>query len=137
MSALERIRGRRSGGTDINMAPLIDMIFILLIFFLVTTSFVQESGVTVERPSAESAVAPEKTNLIIGIDEHGRVHIQNEEVDIRAVRSRMEEFSEKNPKGSVVIAADKKSTTDTLIRVLDACRLADVSNISVAARKPQ
>ncbi|MCF8030911.1 MAG: biopolymer transporter ExbD [Desulfohalobiaceae bacterium] len=137
MSALERIRGRRGGGTDINMAPLIDMIFILLIFFLVTTSFVQESGVTVERPSAESAVAPEKTNLIIGIDEHGRVHIRNEEVDIRAVRSRMEEFSETNPKGSVVIAADKKSTTDTLIRVLDACRLADVSNISVAARKPQ
>lgn len=137
MRALERIRGRRSGGTDINMAPLIDMIFILLIFFLVTTSFVQESGVTVERPSAESASTPEKTNLIIGVDKHGRVHIQDEEVDIRAVRSRMEDFKEKNPSGSVVIAADKKSTTDTLIRVLDACRLAGLSNISVAARKPQ
>lgn len=134
--ALERIRGKRGEGTDINMAPLIDMIFILLIFFLVTTSFVKESGVTVNRPSAESAVAPEKTNLIIGIDEHGHVHIQDEEVDIRAVRSRMKRFREKSPKGSVVIAADKKSTTDTLIRVLDACRLAGVQNISVAAKKP-
>jgi biopolymer transport protein ExbD len=137
MSALDRIRGRRGGGTNINMAPLIDMIFILLIFFLVTTSFVKESGVTVDRPSAESASTQKKTNLIIGIDERGGVHIQDERVDIRAVRSRMEDLLEGSPQASVVIAADKKSTTDTLIRVLDACRLAGVPDISVAARKQQ
>jgi biopolymer transport protein ExbD len=65
------------------------------------------------------------------------VHIQDERVDIRAVRSRMEDLLEGSPQASVVIAADKKSTTDTLIRVLDACRLAGVPDISVAARKQQ
>ncbi len=134
MSGIRNLRRKRSDSADINMAPLMDMIFILLIFFLVTTSFVKESGVDVQRPTAKSAVTKEKANMIIGIDDSGKVHIQGKPIDIRAVRSRMERYLMQTPKGSVVIAADKQSQTDILIQVLDACRLAGVKNISVAAK---
>jgi biopolymer transport protein ExbD len=137
MNGMRNLRSRRSRGVDINMAPLIDMIFILLIFFLVTTSFVKESGVEVRRPVAQTAETKEKANMIIGIDEQGHVHIEGKRIDVRSVRSRMEQYLMQTPKGSVVIAADERSRTDTLIQVLDACRLAGVQNISIAARKPQ
>jgi len=134
--SIRNARSRRSRGVDINMAPLIDMIFILLIFFLVTTSFVKESGVEVQRPVAQSAETKEKANLIIGIDARGDIYIEGQHIDVRSVRPRMEQYLMETPKGSVVIAADKQSRTETLIQVLDACRLAGVTNISVAARKP-
>jgi biopolymer transport protein ExbD len=135
--SISYLRNRRARTTEINMAPLIDMIFILLIFFLVTTSFVKESGVDVQRPVAASAESKESTNMIIGINEKGQVYIQGQHIDVRSVRPRMKQYVLETPKGSVVIAADKHSTTDTLIQVLDACRLAGVQNISIAARRPE
>ncbi len=130
-------RGRRSAGVELNMASLIDMIFILLIFFLVTTSFVKEAGVEVNRPVASSAVSKEKTNLVMAITEEGTIYVEGQTIDIRSVRAYMERFLSENPKGSVVIAADKDSRTGIVIQALDACRLAGVKNVSVAARKPQ
>lgn len=120
-----------------NMAPLIDMIFILLIFFLVTTSFVQESGVTVNRPLAATAGVKEETGLIIGISAENVVYIQGKPIDIRSVRSHMERFLLQNPGASVVIAADQDSRSGTVIQVLDGCRLAGVKDVSVAARRPE
>ncbi len=128
-------RHRRTKAVDINMAPLIDMVFILLIFFLVTTSFVRESGVDVQRPKAKSAVTKEKINLIIGVTRDGIIYIENHPVDIRSIRARMERFLAETPEGSVIIVADKDSKTGTVIQVLDECRLAGVKNVSVAARK--
>jgi biopolymer transport protein ExbD len=119
------------------MAPLLDMVFILLIFFIVTTSFVRESGVDVERPVARTAVSKEKTNLVIGVTEQGIVWIENRPVDIRSVRAHMERFLADTPDGSVVIAADRESRTGVLVEVFDACRQAGVRSISVAARRPQ
>lgn len=136
MNSIRYSRARRSGGSDINMAPLIDMIFILLIFFLVTTSFTKESGVDVERPVAASAQLKEQTNMVIGIDKDGLVHIENRVVDVRSVRAVMERFLAEIPEGSVVIAADKASVTGVVISVLDACRMAGVKHVSVAARQP-
>ncbi len=130
-----RNRLQRSRPTEINMAPLIDMIFILLIFFIVTTSFVKESGVEVRRPTAQSAETQEKTNLIVGVTQEGTVYIEGQSVDVRAVRARMERFLAEMPDGSVVISADKESHTGVVVQVLDACRLAGVRNISIAARK--
>jgi biopolymer transport protein ExbD len=112
------------------------MIFILLIFFLVTTSFVKESGVDVERPTAATAQAKEKTNVVVGIDKEGVVYVENRIIDVRSVRGYMERFLAETPEGAVVIAADKAGTTGILIAVLDACRLAGVKNISVAAKRP-
>jgi biopolymer transport protein ExbD len=130
------LRTRRSKGVDINMAPLIDMIFILLIFFLVTTSFVKEAGVDVQRPTADSAETREKTNMLIGVTSEGLIYIEGQVLDIRSVRGRMERFLAEMPDGSVVIVADQDSRTGTAIKVLDQCRLAGVKNISIAAKKP-
>ncbi|MBS3758494.1 MAG: biopolymer transporter ExbD [Desulfobacterales bacterium] len=137
MEGIRNLRKGRSGAPEINMAPLLDMVFILLIFFLVTTSFVKEAGVDVERPVAKSAETKAATNMVIGIDKDGGVYMQGKRVDVRSVQPRMKQYVMETPKGSVVIAADKQSTTNTLIQVLDGCRLAGVKNISIAARKPK
>jgi biopolymer transport protein ExbD len=120
--------------TQIDMTPLIDMVFILLIFFIVATSFVRESGVEVNRPQAASAVAREKVSMLIGITSAGRIFIEGHEIDIHNIKGRMNSFLAEVPGGSVVIVADKNCTTGTTIRVLDACRLAGVTNLSVAAK---
>ncbi len=130
-------RSRRSGATELNMASLIDMVFILLIFFLVTTSFVKEAGVEVKRPIASSAETKEKTNMVLAVTHEGTIYAEGRTLDIRSVRGHMERFLAETPKGSVVIAADQDSRTGIVIQVLDACRLAGVKNVSVAARRPQ
>lgn len=130
--------GQRQGGgaKEPPMAPLIDMIFILLIFFLVTTSFVKESGVEVTRPIASTAEAREKTNMIVAVTKTGQVFVEGHAIDINSVRSFMERFMYETPGGSVVITADSDSMTGVMIQVLDACRLAGVRNVSVAAEQP-
>jgi len=136
MKRLSLGRSGQSDSVELNMAPLIDMIFILLIFFLVTTSFVKESGVDVVRPLAQTAEAKDKTNLILAVTADGEVYIEKRAVDIRSVRSHMERFLSETPQGTVVITADTASMTGIVIQVLDACRQAGVKNVSVAARKP-
>lgn len=117
------------------MAPLIDMIFILLIFFLVTTSFVKESGVEVKRPIASDSSVEQKTNIIVAVTKEGTIHIENQMIDIRSVRSHMERFRHENPMGNVVITADKDSMFGTSIEVLDQVRAAGISNVVVATSK--
>ncbi|NJB68538.1 biopolymer transport protein ExbD [Desulfobaculum xiamenense] len=137
MNSIRYSRRRRGRGVELNMAPLIDMIFILLIFFLVTTNFVRESGVDVQRPTAATASVKDKAGMVIGVTEAGSVHIAGRPVDLRLVRAHVERFLAETPGGSVVIAADRDSRTGTVITVLDACRLAGAANVSVAARRPQ
>ena len=126
---------KKSDQVELNMSPLIDMIFILLIFFLVTTTFVKESGVEVNRPVAETAVLKEETNLVIGVTKEGAVWIENQPVDILSVRSRMERFKHENPDGNVVIMADKDSLFGVAIEVLDQVRMAQIKNVVVSATK--
>ncbi|MCK8601158.1 ExbD/TolR family protein [Desulfoferrobacter suflitae] len=128
-------RYRRSRNTELNLAPLIDMIFILLIFFLVTTSFVREAGVDIDRPQAQSASNKEKVQLIIGVDAGGLIYIDGKTIDVRSVRARMDRFVAETPQSSVVIVADRKSETGIVVQILDACRLAGVKDISLSAEK--
>ncbi|TIH15924.1 biopolymer transporter ExbD [Marinifilum sp. JC120] len=128
-------RNARSHRSEINMTPLIDMVFILLIFFIVTTSFVREAGVDVQRPSAQSAETKEKANVILGLTGEGQIFVEGRPLDIRSVRAYMERFLAETPDGSVVIVADKSSMTGETVQLLDQCRLAGVRNISIAARK--
>ena len=128
---------RRKGKTlELNMAPLIDMVFILLIFFLVTTSFVKETGVDINRPSAASAVSHEQAGLLIGITADNRIFMDRREIDIRAVRANVERALAENPEGGVVIVADRASSTGMTIQVMDGCRLAGAQNVSLAASRP-
>jgi biopolymer transport protein ExbD len=121
---------------ELNIAPLIDMVFILLIFFLVTTSFVRETGVEINRPAAATAVSREKAAILIGITHDNRIFMDKHEIDIRAVRANVERAMAENPEGGVVIVADKQSQTGTAIMVMDGCRMAGAKNVSMAASLP-
>jgi biopolymer transport protein ExbD len=127
---------RQSGAiAEVNMTPLIDMVFILLIFFIVTTSFVKETGVDVSRPSAKSAVSKELANIMISITPNDEVWMDKRQIDRRAVRANVERMHAENPEGSVIILADKDAKTGLLIEVMDQARLAGVANVSIAAQR--
>ncbi|MGY8866812.1 MAG: ExbD/TolR family protein [Methylophagaceae bacterium] len=128
---------RRESGSvaEINMTPLIDMVFILLIFFIVTTSFVNETGVDVNRPSAETAVNKELANIMVAITSSGQINIGGRVVDRRALRANIERLHAENPEGSVIIIADKDVKTGLLIEVMDQARLAGIANVSIAAER--
>jgi len=120
---------------DIDITPMLDIVFIMLIFFIVTTSFVKESGVTVSRPSAETAVEQKGNNILIAIRPNGEIWIDRRAVDIRAVRANVERLKAENPEGAVIIQADENSQTGLLVKVMDQARMAGVSNISIAAEE--
>ena len=128
-----RFRKRQEEEAGIDMTPMLDIVFIMLIFFIVTTSFVKESGVDVNRPSAATAVKKERANILVGITETGEVWISKRKVDVRSVRANIEKLHAENPEGSVVIQADKGAKTGVLIEVMDQARLAGVQNVSIAA----
>ena len=126
---------RRQSGSiaEINMTPLIDMVFILLIFFIVTTSFTKETGVDVNRPSAKTAVSKEMANIMVSITANDEVWMDKRQIDRRAVRANVERLHAENPEGSVIILADEDAKTGLLIEVMDQARLAGVANVSIAA----
>ena len=137
MLSISSARRNNRASVELNIAPLIDMVFILLIFFLVTTSFVKETGVEVNRPTAATAVSQSKATILIGIDAADRIYFDNREVDVRAVRANVERALAENPEGAVVVVADRASATGTAIQVMDGCRLAGAANVSLAARLPE
>ncbi len=122
---------------EINMTPMLDIVFIMLIFFIVTTSFVKESGVDVNRPSANTAERKERGNILIAITANDEIWIDKRKVDIRAVRANVERLHAENPEGSVIIQADRNSKTGLLVQVMDQARLAGVANVSIAATQDQ
>jgi len=119
---------------EINITPMLDVVFIMLIFFIVTASFVKEAGIDVNRPDAQTAVSQKKANILIAITERDEIWIDRHRVDPRAVRSIVERMHAENPQGTVVIQADKKSTSEALIQVMDASRQAGVDNVAIAAQ---
>lgn len=121
---------------ELNIAPLIDMVFILLIFFLVTTSFVRETGVDVQRPSATTAVSKDRATLLIAVTADDQIYVERSLIDIRALRIHVERALAENPEGSVVIVADRASRTGTAIQVMDACRQAGAEDVAIAAGMP-
>tara|TARA_R110000782_G_scaffold82663_6_gene162462 strand:+ start:1114 stop:1518 length:405 start_codon:yes stop_codon:yes gene_type:complete len=124
---------QESAAESVNLTPLIDMVFILLIFFLVTASFTKESGIDVDRPTAQTAVREEQGSMIIGVSEDGEIWIDSQKIDMRAVRAHVEHLHAQNPEGTVIILADQNARTGTTVEVLDQVRLAGVANVSIAA----
>lgn len=118
---------------EINLTPMLDVVFIMLIFFIVTASFIKESGIDVNRPDAPTAERQEDANILIAISANDEIWIDRRLIDPRAVRANIERLHAENPKGSVVIQADKQSTNEALVTVMDASRAAGVYNISIAA----
>jgi biopolymer transport protein ExbD len=112
---------------------MLDVVFIMLIFFIVTASFVKESGMDVNRPDAATAVVKPRGNILVAITPNGQIWIDKRQVDVRAVRANIERLYAENPQGAVVIQADRDSKNGLLVSVMDAAKLAGVENISIAA----
>ncbi len=125
-------RSNSEQSADIDMTPMLDIVFIMLIFFIVTTSFVKESGIDVNRPTAQTATRKEQGNIIVAIKPNGDVWIDKRLIDIRAVRANVSRLHAEQPLGSVVIAADKETTVKVLTQVMDQIRLAGIMNASIA-----
>ncbi|MFY0699216.1 MAG: biopolymer transporter ExbD [Bermanella sp.] len=119
--------------STIDMTPMLDIVFIMLIFFIVTTSFVKESGVTVSRPSAQTAAEDKKGIIMVAIKPNGEIWIDKRAVDVRSVRANVEKLKAESPESGVVIQADTDARTGILVQVMDQIRLAGVANISIAA----
>ena len=120
----------------IDMTPMLDVVFIMLIFFIVTASFVKESGIDVNRPDAATAVKKNRANILVAISDKGEIWINKRQVDVRAVQANIERLYAENPQGTVVIQADKKATTEVLIKVMDASRAAGIEDVAIAAQEP-
>ena len=120
----------------IDMTPMLDVVFIMLIFFIVTASFVKEAGIDVNRPEAATAVSKPRATILVAISDQGDIWINKRKIDQRAVQANIERLKAENPQGSVVIQADKKADVDTLIKVMDAARAAGAYDVSIAAAEP-
>ncbi len=118
---------------EVNLTPMLDVVFIMLIFFIVTASFVKESGIDVNRPNAATAERKEKGNILVAISEDNQIWIDRRQVDPRALRANIERMHSENPNGAVIIQADEESKNKLLVLVMDAARMAGVKNVSIAA----
>jgi biopolymer transport protein ExbD len=127
----DKPKKRREANIDI--APLLDMVFILLIFFVVTSTFTRETGVEVSKPQAQSASMLEKENILIAITRDGTIHIDERQVDIAGLSDVLKRILAKNPEREAVLIADKDAMTGKLVSVIDACTVAGVKKVSIAA----
>ena len=119
----------------INLTPMLDVVFIMLIFFIVTASFVKEAGIDITRPEAKTAVNKKKANILVAISASNEIWIDRRKVDKQAVRSMIERLHADNPEGSVLIQADQDAHSETLMAVMAAAREAKVG-VSISAAAP-
>ena len=121
---------------EINITPMLDIVFIMLIFFIVTTSFTKETGATLVKPLAEQAVSLRNGTILIGIRSNDEIWMNKREIEIREVRSLVERAKAENPEGSVVIVADKDSRIGTVTQIMDQVKMAGVQGIAISAENP-
>ena len=121
--------------SQVDITPLIDVVFIMLIFFIVTATFVKETGIDVNKPDAPTAEVKKKANILIAIDANNNIWLDRRKIDIRSVIPNIKRLRSENPQGSVVIQADEESKNKMLVEVMDAARQAGVTNIALAAER--
>ena len=126
-----------SEDTGIDLAPMLDFVLNLLIFFIITTSFVKESGITVTRPEAFTAESKESGNILIAVRPNGDIWMDKQKIDIREVRGAIERLHIERPEDTVVIIADKDSKTGVLTKVMDQVKLGGIGEVSIAAAPPR
>jgi biopolymer transport protein ExbD len=124
---------RTKKAVDIDIAPLMDMVFILLIFFIVTSTFTRETGVDVTKPQAQSAQQVQKENILVAITREGTVHVNERQVDMAALKDVLGQMIQRNPDREAVLIADRNAQTGMLVQVIDACNLSGVKKVSIAA----
>lgn len=122
--------------TIIDMTPMLDIVFIMLIFFIVTTSFVRETGMEVSRPIAKNASQKQKSEtILVAITKDKEIWIDKRQIDVRAVRANIQKLNTNLVQPSVIIQADQESNTGLLVAVMDQIKMAGIENISIATQK--
>ena len=123
------------GDEQINLTPMLDVVFIMLIFFIVTATFVKEVGLDVNQPDQDKpkTVDPDKKSIVVRISNRDRIIIAQRDVDWRAVRANIERLHAENPEAPVIIQPHPESTTEAMIHIMDSARQAGVYNVSIAA----
>lgn len=124
-----------SNTAEINMSPLIDMVFILLIFFVITTNFNRQTGVDVSKPKAQTALSQGQKTMMIGVTREGTIHVHGRQISIERLRTLVGQEISKRPDMTVVIIADQQAAIGKAVQVMDQCALAGASKVSIAADK--
>lgn len=124
--------GQEEEAEEINLTPMLDVVFIMLIFFIVTATFIKEAGIQVDRPDAVTAESQEDASILIAISASNEIWIDKQERDPRDVRVVIGRLHSENPKGSIVIQADEESSNEMLIIVLEAAKAVGVTNVAIA-----
>ena len=119
--------------SEINITPMLDVVFIMLIFFIVTANFIKEPGLEINRPDSDTAETQENAAILIAVGPTGEVWMDGRSIDVRQVKAIVVPLLSYNPHGSVVIQADEKAVADTIIKVMDGAREAGVTAISLAS----
>lgn len=122
-------RVAKADESDVNVTPLLDIVFIMLIFFIVTATFIKEPGVDVTRPEAQTAEDQRLVSILVAIDSDNTIWINRKEVALDAVRATLERLRRENPRGSAVIQADGKAHSEYLVDVLQQIRAAGVDDV--------
>lgn len=133
MNDLFSVARRSPQGATIDVAPLMDMVFILLIFFIVTSTFTRETGVDVTRPKAQTASELQKESIMIAITRSGTIHVNERQISIKGLEDVLRQMISKNPGREVVVIADKESSTGVMVQVIDVANLAGSKKVSIAA----
>ena len=122
-------------GAQINLTPMLDVVFIMLIFFIVTATFVKEVGLDVNQPEDDKpkTVDPDKRSIVVRITSRDRILIAQRDVDWRSVRANIERMHAENPEAPVIIQPHPESRTEVMVHVMDSARQAGVTNVSLAA----
>ena len=130
-----RLAAKENDEAAVDMTPMLDIVFIMLIFFIVTATFVKQAGLEVTRPDAETAEDQRRVSILVAIGDGDTVWMDNKEVDVRAVRAGVEKLLAENPLGSVVIQADQKSKSGILLQVMDQIREAGAPATAISTKK--
>jgi biopolymer transport protein ExbD len=123
---------RSDEDSDINLTPMLDVVFIMLIFFIVTATFIKQAGIEVSRPEALTAIQKPTVSVLVAIGENGDIWIDKQKVDQTAVRAHIERLHSENPKGGLVVQADKNAKTEKVMAVLSAARAAGMVEVALA-----
>ena len=125
---------RTDHDTDINLTPMLDVVFIMLIFFIVTSTFIKQTGIDVARPAAVTANQKPTVSVLVAISAQGEIWIDKKRVDPTTVRAHIERIHAENPKGGLLIQADRAAKNEKLMTVLEAARGAGITEIAVATQ---
>lgn len=132
---MARQRFSRDEDSDINLAPMLDVVFIMLIFFIVTATFIKQAGIDVMRPDALSAEEKPTVSVLVAVGENGDIWIDNRRVDAASVRAHIERLHAENPKGGLVVQADRGAKMEKVLAVLGAARAANITKVAISTER--